>query len=134
MGYRSQVAIALNKHTFWKEVGEDIIYFQDCDIIQQREGVVTFIWEDVKWYSSYSDVEAIEKLLERISLLQDDYEGYAFIRVGEETGDIETRGEPWHFDLRVHTEIDCGGGDPIDHDKFFAPNSVKFIRGDDDDN
>ena len=48
-----------------------------------------FTWEYTKWYDTYPEVQAVENLLD---MLQDD--DYGFIRVGEEEGDIESKGTP----------------------------------------
>jgi len=135
MGYRSQVVIGFNKKAFFKHVGENIKDFKDCDLIQQTEENVIFIWEDVKWYPTYGDVKSIMAVVDRILLegkertLEEEEVG--MVRVGEESGDVEKIGSPSAFDICAVTNIDTGMGDDVEHDKFFAPNSVKFIRGDD---
>jgi len=133
MGYRSQVALAFDKKAFWKHVGEDIKHFKDCDLIQQTKENVTFIWEDVKWYDSYEDVGAVRGVLERIRDDEDytDDDHYGFIRIGEDDDDIERLGSPHEFEIRtsitLHTD---DSGDDIEHDKFFALNSIKFMQED----
>jgi len=135
MGYRSQVAIAFEKEAFWKHVGEDIKNFKDCDLIQQTKESITFLWEDVKWYDSYDDVQSVSRVINRVASdesYQDD-DHYGFIRIGEDDSDIEKAGSPWEFGLdttvTLHTDDEA---DDISHDDFFAPNSIKFIKGDDE--
>ena len=137
MGYRSQVVIGFDKKAFWKHVGENIKDFKDCDIIEEGVEAVVFIWEDVKWYDSYSDVtsvmEVFHKVLEDSSGENEEGSGAGLIRVGEEEGDIESLGEPYEFEIYATTSVIAGTGEKVTHDKFFALNSIKFIRGDDDD-
>ena len=133
MGYRSQVVIGFDKKAFWKHVEEDIKDFKDCDLIEECEENVVFIWEDAKWYDSYADVISVMRVFNKV-LEDDEYEdiGAGFLRVGEEEGDIETQGSPSEFDIYAVTTVNAGDGTNVEHDKFFAPNSVKFIRGDGD--
>jgi len=135
MGYRSQVVIAFKREAFWKHVGEDIIHFKDCDQILQTEDSVTFLWESVKWEPLYADVQAVTRVVEKVasdeSYTDDDH--YGFLRLGEKEDDIERLGNPWNFDVYLYQHISVDdSADEIEHDKFFAPNSIKFIRGDDD--
>ena len=131
MGYRSQVVIGFDKKLFWKHVGEDIKDFKDCDLIEETKDQVTFIWEDSKWYESYSDVQAVMRVFNAV--LGDESnegEGAGFIRVGEESGDIESLGDPSEFEIYASTSVNSGDGEEVEKDKFFAPNSILFIRED----
>jgi uncharacterized protein (DUF2235 family) len=51
-------------------------------------------WEDVKWYDTSDWVEIQDELMD----MTENYNGaYFFVRVGEEEGDVETRGgDPKH--------------------------------------
>ena len=60
-----------------------------------------FHWEDTKWYDTYPEVQAVESLLD---MLQDD--DYGFIRLGEEEGDIETKGHPSEYDMYTNTSVE----------------------------
>ena len=133
MGYRSQVVIGFNKKAFWKHVGENIKDFKDCDIINETKEDVIFIWEHAKWYDSYGDVQSVMSVVTRVQA-DEEYEsgGVGGVRVGEEDSDIETYGDPSEFEIYSVTTINAGDGEEVEHNKFFAPNSVKFIRGDDD--
>ena len=65
----------------------------------------TFYVEDVKWYEAYADVQAMEALFTFTSEMNEDEEGTtrdwysgSFVRIGEETADIEERTfgpDPW---------------------------------------
>jgi len=128
MGYRSQVVIGFKKKDFWEHVGEDIKNFKDCDLIQQTDENVIFIWEDVKWYDTYEDVKSVMRVFNKVIEKEDCSENAGFLRKGEDDGDIENQGAPYEFEIYTVTSVNAGDGDDIEHDKFFAPNSVKFIR------
>ncbi len=60
-----------------------------------------FYWEYTKWYDSYPEVRAVESLLD---MLQDD--DYGFIRLGEEEGDIERKGDPCEYNMYTNTAVE----------------------------
>ncbi len=64
----------------------------------QHSGAIAWLWEDLKWYDDYDDVNFIETLLNEL-----DEEDYLFIRVGESDDDTEIRGRFWEnpFDMRL---------------------------------
>jgi hypothetical protein len=69
-----------------------------------REKRLVFEMHDVKWYESYEDVKAFDAMLVEVTEL-----GYCseFVRVGEETDDIEHRyeGESVKYILNVQRTI-----------------------------
>lgn len=78
------------------------------------ECVLKFNIEDVKWYSSNSEVQMFEEMLS--TLRNSDPEeggvpGYCteFIRIGEDNNDVdeEHNGELLHYYLQVRRSIDC---------------------------
>ena len=73
-----------------------------------REYVLRFDIQDVKWYPSYPDVQMFTQM---VSAFQDDIPGYCteFVRVGEEAEDVDTQftGEDCQHYLSVRTSIDC---------------------------
>lgn len=73
------------------------------------EWVLKFELNDVKWYPSYPDVQMFETMLSAFE--GDGIDGYCteFVRIGEETGDIEERctGDNNEYHLSVRREIDC---------------------------
>lgn len=109
MGYRSDVKYVLlfeSTDDYSKFLGEATLMCgddpQSAEILRLLvEGKKEFTkesypvqvrvhWEDVKWYDTSSWVEIQDHLME----LTEEYNGaYFFVRVGEEDGDIETRGE-----------------------------------------
>lgn len=91
MGYRSYVALAFKKDAVSKEVIDEAKKYWDESYWREREeDVILFYAEEVKWYDSYSDVQAIENIIQSM-----DEENYQFIRIGEEPGDIEERGSAY---------------------------------------
>jgi hypothetical protein len=105
MGYRSQVGYLI---VFTEQQVYDqfkVQYKLDPDYDHCREDEprslefndnklhVRFEAEDVKWYDSYSDVIAHHKLLDLADEFAEKYNcvSWCFVRIGEESGDIDTR-------------------------------------------
>ena len=62
-------------------------------------------FESVKWYQSYHDVDMFNRLMEHLDANGlDDF--YGFIRIGEETDDIEQRGVPYEYDMYISRSIE----------------------------
>ena len=104
MGYRSQVKIAfvfkdeLVRDTFFiaameqakeKGVSNEDDWFVNCFTHCTLHGnpVTLFEADDIKWYSDYSSVRFIEDEMRDECVKRGG--GWAFIRVGEESDDIE---------------------------------------------
>jgi len=107
MGYRSEVIAVFycnnpNDYPAMKLfIDENLV---DGEVEWVREHVyeevsghrkyIRFQVDDVKWYESYSDVQAFNKFVEAFKSLADG-EGstltwaYEFVRIGEDLGDIE---------------------------------------------
>jgi hypothetical protein len=103
MGYRSEVAYRIvfrNKKVLNEFIslvmlkgGDEVIALKECDIELPDNGraecYVNFWASDVKWYESYTDVQAHTWLYTyAIERFPEDC-AYQFIRVGEEEGDVE---------------------------------------------
>lgn len=127
MGYRSEVKYVLlfsrkeQLNTFkahaqltldddLKNLSADILHAYNNDshhIGQQFPFRIYVTWEDVKWYPSYKWVEVQHNMMRFVSEMPDC--GYAFARVGEEQGDIETESSEsvhlWDFiDVKTYVE------------------------------
>jgi len=105
MGYRSQVGYLIVFTE--KEVYDQfkVQYKLDSDYEQCRIDEphslmfnddklhIRFEVDDVKWYDSYPDVIAHHKLLDLADEYAEKYDSvsWCFVRIGEETGDIDTR-------------------------------------------
>lgn len=97
MGYRSDVAIALLKEIY-ALVPNGLFNEDDYSEVIDCEKHVVIRYYDVKWSYLYDDVKPI---MDFIKSLPDDQ--YAFIRVGEEPGDIEQSGDPDKFNMYTVT-------------------------------
>jgi hypothetical protein len=118
MGYRSDVAVViygdqrdLDKYGALKVLMNTTfkLSYTEFEINAEwhdSKGVLMFKIDDVKWYDSYLDVQDFMKMLREI----EDLEGYnyEFMRVGEDTEDIETQhgGSQVDYLLRVTRSIE----------------------------
>ena len=120
MGYRSTIGIAIQKDALLKHtllskkpvpellITADQSNYPEC-MQDDAETVAYFYIDYVKWYGTYEDVMAVESLLERIEE-DPDHEldsdsSYGFLRIGEHDDDIETRGDPYQYDMYVERNI-----------------------------
>ena len=62
-----------------------------------------FRCEGIKWYDIFPEVTAFEAMLESLSEMGYDHE---FLRIGEESDDVECRGSGNDYVLRVHRAIE----------------------------
>lgn len=91
MGYYSEVAITIYEHDFETLVRRAAEETTDAlDLIKyaslykdEVNNIITIAWSSVKWYEGYSDVDFI------MSFIRNGDIQYHFIRIGEESGDIE---------------------------------------------
>ena len=103
MGYRSEVSIQLESKAFdmvmksikkynSKQAGGYEFY---PDAILKKDDEYIIQWNCVKWYSDYGDVKSIESVLTELDKYAKSAEidgfRYDFLRVGEESDDIERR-------------------------------------------
>lgn len=129
MGYRSEVVIGVKEDALSEVMDEKLKEaLRDCDSIHKKEDKIYFKWEWVKWYSDYDDVKVVMDMLNNLK-----HDDYGFLRLGEEHNDTEESGEAYSFGIGLKREIDYPSSDDllIAHERFFAPNSVKFICEDD---
>ena len=124
MDYRSQVVLAISKHLtplFTLKVTQnkaaESLVFSDTDTFDRYYGVDKswlLTWDSIKWYASYEDVQALESFIEEAC--GDEYkfevdeeaqassEHIRFVRVGEESDDIEVSGDGY-WDIYPSTSI-----------------------------
>ncbi len=104
MGYRSEVYLRV-KEPLVEVVDAARKLDRELDKMLSEgscEGSKTdFHWENSKWYDSYPEIKAVQGLMDM--LLDDDY---GFIRLGEEEGDIESRGYPSDYNMYTQTTVD----------------------------
>ena len=121
MGYRSDLGIAIQKDAFLKHtlltkhsipemlLGADKSNYPEC-MKDDCYTVVYFFISSVKYYDGYEDVDELDNFLERIEEDPDHDEksdaSYGFLRMGENDDDIETRGDPYQYDIYVERHID----------------------------
>ena len=124
MGYRSEVVLAISKHltpfltlATSQNAAAQTLVFRDADHFDRDYGgdkSWLIRWDSIKWYESYEDIQTLELFIQKAS--SDEYEfevnGKAqsscehirFVRVGEESGDIEMSGDGF-WDIYPTTHI-----------------------------
>ena len=124
MGYRSQVVLAISKHLtpfltlkVTQNKAAESLVFADADTFDRDYGgdkSWLLVWDSIKWYESYEDIQALELFIHEAC--SDEYkfeidgkkehssEHIRFVKVGEESDDIELRGDGF-WDIYPHTSI-----------------------------
>ena len=124
MGYRSHVVLAISKHLtpfFMMKLSQnkeaEELVFKHADYFErnyENEKSWLIRFDSIKWYESYEDIQALELFIQKAN--SDEYEfevnGKAqsscehmrFVRVGEETGDVEMSGDGF-WDIYPTTHI-----------------------------
>ena len=106
MGYRSQVVLAVGPQlmpqfmsTMAKSPEAMRMCFKDhSQMIKDydgEEGAMLFMWDHIKWYDTFEEVQAIEDFLDWAEG-EDEQDNFKFVRTGEELDDNEQRG--WGFE------------------------------------
>ena len=124
MGYRSQVVLAISKELIPflllaisknKEAEELVFKYGNLERNYDNDKSWLMVWDSIKWYEGYSDIDAIEKFLDDAEhgdwkITDDDgnevhsEELFRFARVGEEHGDVDVRGSGY-WDITPVTSI-----------------------------
>ena len=124
MGYRSQVVLAISKELIPflllaisknKEAEELVFKYADLDRNYENDKSWLMVWDSIKWYEGYADIDAIEQFLDDAEhgdwkITDDDgnevhsEELFRFARVGEEHGDVDVRGSGY-WDITPVTSI-----------------------------
>ncbi len=102
MGYRSNVAYRITGPT--DSVMREVALFllkgdipwvkealEECTINKHEDGAILGFEGYGKWYKGYEDVDAHEAIWDRFYSLESDGFSGAFIRIGEDDDDVETR-------------------------------------------
>lgn len=122
MGYRSQVAFALDKGLYLKYHMLMQKFPKTLSTGKRLEHENAYYWffDDWKWYPNYEEVKCIEDFIDTLEkesdqnseLIQekDAYVGYGFLRIGEDIEDIEMRGDSYDYALWIQREIDTPFG------------------------
>jgi len=124
MGYRSQVVLAISKHLIpflmlkvsQNKEAEALVFNHADEFDRDYQGDKSWLirFDAIKWYESYEDIQTIEKFIEEAC--NDEYEfeidgkpegsseHIRFVKVGEESDDIELRGDGF-WDIYPSTQI-----------------------------
>jgi len=124
MGYRSQVVLAISKHltpfltlATSQNAEAEALVFKYADTFERDYGgdkSWLLVWDGIKWYDSYEDIQTICKFIDDAICdeyqfeidgeLQSSAEHIRFVRVGEDSGDIEMLGDGF-WDIYPSTHI-----------------------------
>ena len=131
MGYRSQVVLAISKQlrpAFMaalapnKEATALVFNHHDTlDLAYGGDGSLLVVWDGIKWYSGTGDnvIDLIDKFVDDAGCDTWEFENdpedlhgpesassehFRYVKVGEESDDIECRGEGF-WDIYPHTSI-----------------------------
>jgi len=124
MGYRSQVVLAISKHltpfltlaTSQNAEAQALVFKHADHFDRDYGGDKSWLirWDHIKWYESYDDIQTLEKFISEACSdeyefevegeIQASSEHIRFVRVGEESGDIELSGDGF-WDIYPHTSI-----------------------------
>ena len=90
MGYRSEVAVVIKNEDYEKYIkgNSDLTNLMNIAEVTKNDDIVMIYWDWIKWYPEYTDIGAFNSIL---GCIADNDHPYAFTRIGEEQGDIETR-------------------------------------------
>lgn len=104
MGYRSDVSIELEEKAFeaMDEAFRNLRRQHSVDdavclpVVRSSSGGTKILeWTSVKWYSGYGfpEIDTVEEVLRKLSDEHSDEDGwsYCFIRIGEDSSDVEER-------------------------------------------
>lgn len=109
MGYRSDVGFTctpvvkqvIEQVCEWNSEFKELIDYADNRSFNDSG---RWFWEGVKWYDDFPDVQIMENLMVVLDN-SEMYDEYGFIRIGEETEDIETKGSPYELGMYVNRSI-----------------------------
>ena len=124
MGYRSEVVLAISKHltpfltlATSQNAEAQALVFRDADYFErnyENEKAWLIRWDGIKWYDSFEEIQTICKFID--DAICDEYEfevdgkpqssaeHIKFVRVGEESGDVEMLGDGF-WEIYPHTSI-----------------------------
>lgn len=124
MGYRSEVVLAVSKPmvphflTVLARHPEVRQLVHDADTFDKdyEEGGMLMHWDGIKWYDSYPEIGAINKFIDDCEsecvegwVPEDErdteYDHFKFLRIGEETDDVEEKGDFAQGDIYVTRSV-----------------------------
>jgi len=124
MGYRSQVVLAISKHltpfltlATSQNADAQALVFKDHDKFDRDycgDKSWLLVWDSIKWYESYEDIQTLESFIQKATSdeysfevdgqTQNSSEHIRFVRVGDDSDDIEMSGEGF-WDIYPTTHI-----------------------------
>lgn len=118
MGYRSDVVFAVYKDVFVMPVDGTLDeYDMKCinDSVHESHigsrDVLVFAFNSIKWYDAYPLTRFFNTRMGELDALHasglEPDELYAYVRVGEEINDFDTRGANYEFGLFPQMTIQC---------------------------
>lgn len=110
MGYRSDIVFAVNKETKMKYGlllnKLDILNTEADSMYTTADGDTYWQLEHRNWFDGYTDVDAVTDLMNELDSDEDDAINYGFMRLGEDSGDVEERGNCSVYDIYFSQYID----------------------------
>jgi|TARA_B110001469_G_scaffold100591_1_gene97974 hypothetical protein len=113
MGYRSNVVIAIQKEAYDEEmllgVGRDDAFHNAAHYL---DNAYYWVFNHTKWSEFYPQVTYIESIFDSLDKQYADApsflsgHAYGFLRVGEDSNDIDERGDPGAYEIYPHTQIE----------------------------
>lgn len=112
MSYRSDIGIACEENAFNKLL--EVISnckFNPYSISKNQKQEYLFFWKQAEWNYSSNAVTKIEALLKELSINSSapEGDGFVFVRIGEELGDVEIRKNTDRIDEPITIEIRTDG-------------------------
>ena len=120
MGYRSEVCIGLTDdasrlfrtilehvpehheaHSLLEDAKTMIGAWQDRHKSEDLDCEDKMHWDYIKWYEGYECVDFVETFLSECIPEED----YRFVRIGEDSDDVEQRGEYWDAEIYINRSI-----------------------------
>lgn len=122
MGYRSEVVLAVDKEiapfftALLAKNPEVERLCRDADQFEsgyEEEGDFFIYWNHIKWYESYPEIGAIEEFLNELRGEEEDdfpgvenvYERWRFIRIGEEMDDMQEEGGGFYDNISIQRAV-----------------------------
>ena len=120
MGYRSEVVIAISKDlmphfltVFAQEPSARPLVFKDHDHMSEDydgEETILVSWAGIKWYEGYPKSDALNQFIDKcdgddIEGLEDPWEHFRFLRLGEDVEDMVEKGYMHASDICFHRSI-----------------------------
>ena len=105
MGYRSDVAIAIDKEVYEQERFIDLeLDHPFRNAARLIDGVYYWVFEGVKWNSSHPEISGIEGIFATLDSAGKS-DQYAFVRAGEDVVDSDQEGPPSNFGFSLRPKI-----------------------------